>query len=75
MTVYTKITDALDSTADPREQPHDNPPYSAVVAMLDVSTRAHAFLESTPQAIINFTTSRIIGERTLYRKIKEYQLT
>ncbi len=37
----------------------------AIESMLAVSTRAHAFFDTIPQAEINFTTSLVMGERTV----------
>jgi hypothetical protein len=55
--VYTKIANALDSMADSPDLKDDLPPHPAVVAMLSVSTTAHAFLETIPQSEIDFFTS------------------
>ena len=51
--------------ADPHDSPHEVPPHSAVAVMVAVSTRAHAFLESIPQEEIDFTTSLIMGKRSM----------
>jgi hypothetical protein len=52
--VYSKIADALDSTADPSHHDEHQAPsqHPAIVAMMAVSTRAHAFLETAPKGEI-----------------------
>ena len=59
------MADALDSMADHQDEHHEAPPNPAAHVMLSVSTRAHAFLESIPQVEIYFTTSLMMGDRTV----------
>ncbi len=63
MSVYSEIADALDSMADSSEQHDVNPPHHAVSAMLEVSIRAYAYLETIPQVDVDFATPLIKGER------------
>jgi hypothetical protein len=61
--VCTKIADVLDSMIDFNDPLTDNPLPPAIAEMMAVSTRAHGYLESTPQAEVDFATSVIKGER------------
>ncbi len=58
------MVDALDSMANPPDERHEGS-HPVVDVMISVCTRGHAFLDSIPQAEINFTTSIIMGERTV----------
>ncbi len=61
--VYTKIADALDSMFEFNDPLTNNTLPPATAAMLAVSTRAHGYLESIPQAEVDFATALIKGER------------
>jgi hypothetical protein len=65
---YSMIADALDSMADP-PPPHEEHQiaciHPAIAAMKTFSVRAHTFPETISNDEINFTTSLIMGERTL----------
>ncbi len=41
------------------------PAIPVIESLLAISTRAHAFLDIIPQAEIDFTTSLVMGERTV----------
>ncbi len=65
--MYSKIADALDYMADPplpTSEDRAAPLHPAIEAMMSVSTRAHAFLETIPKKEVDFATSLIMGERT-----------
>ena len=68
LSVYSQIADALDSMPDPPPLPtdadRDAPLHPAIEAMMTVSTRAHAFLETIPKEEVDFATSLTMGERT-----------
>jgi len=65
---YSMIADALDSMADP-PPPHEEHQiaciHPAIAAMKTFSVRAHTFPETISNDEINFTTSLIMGERTV----------
>jgi hypothetical protein len=73
MDVYSKIAIALDSMADIPDTNEDRPDppeahpvvkhHPAIVAMMIVSARAHAFLETIPQVDTDLSSALITGER------------
>jgi hypothetical protein len=68
LSVYSKISDALGSMADPPPPfggLHDSFSLPAIVAMMAISTMDRAYLETISKEEIDFTTSRIKGERTV----------
>jgi len=63
--VYSRLADALDSMVDTHDTVPDETTIPTIESMLAASTRAHAFLDTIPQVEIDFTTSLIMGERTM----------
>ena len=63
--VYTRLAGALDSMADTHDNTHDETLIPTIKSMLAFSTRAQAFLDTIPETEINFTTSLVMGERTV----------
>ena len=63
--VYSKLAEALEMMADTPSCSSDVVVIPAVETLLAVSARAHAFLENIPQSEIDFTTSLVMGERTV----------
>jgi hypothetical protein len=68
LSTYSQIADALDSIANTppthMEEVHTALLHPSIDTMMTVSMRAHAFLGTIPKEEVDFSTSRIMGERT-----------
>jgi hypothetical protein len=63
--VYTKLANALESMVDSPDTLTEVPAIPVIESRLAIGTRAHAFIDIIPQAEIDFSTSLVMGERTV----------